>query len=224
MDYPEPWPLRRLVLRTPRLELRPDDDAGLLELVDEAYRGVHPPEQMPFLVPWTESEPAHLGRRMLQFYWDARGRLAPENWSIHFLVRFEGRVIGEQMVAGRDFRIVREVDTGSWIGMRHQGRGFGTEMRVAVLAFAFDHLGAVRARSGAFTDNVASRRVSERLGYRTNGSNWFARRGQPAEEVRLVLTPEDFVRPGWTLEVEGVEACRELLGADFRGANGTLAR
>ena len=37
-----------LVLRTPRLELRPDDDAGLHELVDVAYRGVHPPEEMPF--------------------------------------------------------------------------------------------------------------------------------------------------------------------------------
>ena len=24
----DPWPLRHLVLRTPRLELRPDDDAG----------------------------------------------------------------------------------------------------------------------------------------------------------------------------------------------------
>jgi RimJ/RimL family protein N-acetyltransferase len=213
MDYPEPWPLRRLVLRTPRLELRPDDDAGLLELVDEAYRGVHPPEQMPFLVPWTDSEPAELGRRMLQFYWDARGRLTPDNWSIHFLVRLEGRVIGEQTVTGRDFRVVREVATGSWIGMRHQGRGIGTEMRAAVLAFAFDHLGAVRARSGAFTDNIASRRVSERLGYRTDGSSWFARRGRPAEELRLTVTPDLFVRPEWKLQVEGVEPCLALLGA-----------
>jgi RimJ/RimL family protein N-acetyltransferase len=123
-------------------------------------------------------------------------------------------VIGEQTVKGRDFRIVREVETGSWIGMRHQGRGIGTEMRAAVLAFAFDHLGAVRARSGAFADNVASRRVSERLGYRADGSNWFARRGRPAEELRLTVTPGLFVRPGWTLQVEGVDACRGLLGAD----------
>ncbi|MFC3899118.1 hypothetical protein ACFOWZ_47300 [Lentzea rhizosphaerae] len=33
------WPLRNLVLRTPRLELRPDDDEGLYELVDVAPRG-----------------------------------------------------------------------------------------------------------------------------------------------------------------------------------------
>lgn len=213
MDHPEPWPLRHLVLRTPRLELRPDDDAGLLELADEAQRGVHPPDRMPFLVPWTDSDPRELGRRVLQHNWNVRARLGPDDWTIDFLARHEGRVIGTQGLSASDFRILREVSTGSWIGMRHQGRGFGTEMRAAVLAFAFDHLGAVRARSGAFVDNAASHRVSARLGYRPDGSDRVVRRGQPSEEVRLVLTPDDFVRPDWKLEVEGLDGCRELLGA-----------
>lgn len=213
MDHPEPWPLRRLVLRTARLELRPDDDAGLLELVDEAYRGVHPVDRMPFLVPWTDADPRDLGRRVLQHNWGVRAGLVPDDWAINFLVRHEGRVIGTQQLSGTDFRIVLEVETGSWIGMRHQGRGFGTEMRAAVLAFAFDHLGAVRARSAAFVDNVASHRVSARLGYRRDGSTWVVRRGERTEDVRLVLDREDFVRPEWKLQVEGVEACRELLGA-----------
>jgi RimJ/RimL family protein N-acetyltransferase len=214
MNHPEPWPLRRLVLRTPRLELRPDDDAGLLELVDEAYHGVHPPDFMPFAVPWTDADPRELGGRMLQHFWEVRSRLVPDDWSINFLARHEGRVIGTQGFRAADFRILREVGTGSWIGMRHQGRGFGTEMRAAVLAFAFDHLGAVRARSSAFADNVASHRVSARLGYRRDGSTWVVRRGQAAEDVRLVLTPEDFVRPEWKLQVEGAHACLPLLGLD----------
>jgi RimJ/RimL family protein N-acetyltransferase len=212
MTHPEAWPLRHLVLRTPRLDLRPDDDPGLLELVDEAHRGVHPPEQMPFLVPWTDAEPRELGRRVLQHHWGVRARLAPDDWSINFLARHEGRVIGTQGLSGAGFGTLREVKTGSWIGMRHQGQGFGTEMRAAVLAFAFDHLGAVRARSDAFADNAASHRVSARLGYRPDGSTWVVRRGQPAEDVRLVLTPEDFVRPEWKLHVEGVDACLPLLG------------
>jgi RimJ/RimL family protein N-acetyltransferase len=211
MNHPEPWPLRHLVLRTPRLELRPDDDAGLLELVDEAYRGVHPPEVMPFLVPWTDSEPQELGPRMLQYYWSGRARLSPGDWAINFLVRHEGRVIGTQQLAGIDFGILREVETGSWIGMRHQRRGFGTEMRAAVLAFAFDHLGAVRACSAAFVDNIASHRVSARIGYRPDGTTRVIRRGRPAEHLRLVLTPEDFVRPEWKLQVEGVDGCLPLL-------------
>ena len=49
VGHDDPWPLRHLVLRTPRLELRPDDDAGLLELAEEARLGVHPPELMPFV-------------------------------------------------------------------------------------------------------------------------------------------------------------------------------
>jgi RimJ/RimL family protein N-acetyltransferase len=213
MKHPEPWPLRHLVLRTPRLELRPDDDAGLLELVDEAYHGVHPPDQMPFGVPWTDAPPEHLGREMLQFYWSERVAVRPERWTINFLVRLDGRVVGTQGIRASDFGILREVGTGSWVGMRHQGRGIGTEMRAAALAFAFDHLGAVRARSSAYVRNRASLRVSERLGYRHDGTSSVVRRGLPTEEVRLLVTPETFVGPDWKLEVERLDTCRPLLGA-----------
>ena len=209
----EHWPLRHLVLRTPRLELRPDDDAGLDELVAEAYRGVHPPEQMPFVVPWTDADPRYLGRGMLQYFWGKRAALAPESWLINFLVRRDGRVLGTQGVEAVDFGVTREVDTGSWLGMRHQRDGVGTEMRCAVLLFAFDHLGATRARSGVFSDNEASLRISAKLGYRRDGSRTVARRGAPAEEVRLVVAREEFARPEWKLEVEGVEGCLGLLGA-----------
>jgi RimJ/RimL family protein N-acetyltransferase len=212
MADPQPWPLHDLVLRTPRLELRPDDDVGLLELVEEIHRGVHPPETMPFSVPWTDTDRAEIGRRTLQHHWSQRAELNPEQWMINFLVRFQGRVIGAQGLGAHDFNIVREVETGSWIGLRFQGRGLGTEMRAAVLAFAFDHLGAASARSAAFTDNSASLRVSERLGYRPDGTFTVARRGKPADQVRLLLNVDHFVRPGWKLQVDGVDACRALLG------------
>jgi RimJ/RimL family protein N-acetyltransferase len=217
MEHPEQWPQRHLVLRTPRLELRPDDDAGLHELVDEAYRGIHPPERMPFLVSWTDADPRYLGRGMLQYYWSARATFAPENWTLHFLVRLDGRVIGTQGMTGLDFGTTREVDTGSWIGQRHQGRGIGTEMRAAVLMYAFDHLGAAHARSDAFSDNHASHRVSEKLGYHRDGLCRLAVRGKLAENVRLRLPCEDFVRPDWKLDVEGHSpALAALLSAPVR--------
>ena len=78
--------------------------------------------------------------------------------------------------------------------------------------FAFDHLGATRACSGAFVDNPASLRVSEKLGYRPDGGNVRSRRGTRAEETRLLLTPDGFRRPGWTLRVEGLAACLPRLG------------
>jgi RimJ/RimL family protein N-acetyltransferase len=89
-------------------------------------------------------------------------------------------------------------------------------MRAAVLLLAFDHLGATAARSGAYVDNPASLRVSEKLGYRRDGADTFARRGKAATEIRLLLEASHFVRPEWTLEVDGLEGCRELLGAAGR--------
>jgi RimJ/RimL family protein N-acetyltransferase len=212
---PEPWPLRQLVVRTPRLELRPDDDDGLMELVAQAYRGVHDPAMMPFQVPWTDAPAEELGRRIMQFYWSQRAELRPDRWSVHFLVRLDGAVIGTQGMAAKDFAVTRQVNTGSWLGRRHQGRGMGTEMRAAVLQLAFDHLGAAVARSDAFVDNRASHEVSRKLGYVADGTEVLARRGAAAVEQRLVLNREAFERhrPQWTAEVKGcTEDCRTMLG------------
>src|SRR4051812_22142629 len=65
----DPWPLRHLTLRTPRLTLRPDDDEGLYELAAVAVRGIHPPEQMPFAQPWTDQAPSDLVRGVMQHNW-----------------------------------------------------------------------------------------------------------------------------------------------------------
>lgn len=213
---PEPWPLYGLSLRTPRLELRPDDDEGLRELVAQAYLGVHDPGDMPFLVPWTDAPAADLGRNMLQHHWGRRAALCPQRWNVAFLVRHEGVVIGVQSVGAEDFGIVREVDTGSWLGLAYQGRGLGTEMRAAVLMFAFDHLGARAARSEAFLGNLASHGVSRRLGYAADGTGTVAVRGEPVAEQRLLLTRASFDRhrPQWTLQVGGLTpGCLALLGA-----------
>ncbi|CCH27511.1 GNAT family protein [Actinosynnema sp. NPDC047251] len=205
------WPLRHLVLRTPRLELRPDDDAGLLELVEETLLGIHDPEEMPFAVEWTDAPPETLGPTTVRHYWSERAALTTERWSVNFLVRLAGRVIGVQSLSAESFPVLGEVGTGSWIGLRHQGAGIGTEMRAAVLAFAFDHLGARVARSSAFDDNLASHGVSRRLGYRPNGTFTQVRRGVPAGQTRLALAREQFVRPDWELAVTGVTSCLGLL-------------
>ncbi|WP_181778894.1 GNAT family N-acetyltransferase [Pseudonocardia pini] len=197
------WPQSALVLRTPRLELRPDDDGGLAELVEVAYRGVHPPERMPFMIPWTDADPRYLGRGALQHFWRERARFAPESWALNFLVRSEGRVIGVQTLRADEFAVRRETGSGSWLGLSAQGRGFGTEMRAAILSYAFDVLGAEHARSEAFSDNAASLAVSARLGYAEDGFEILSPRGKPVRNIRLRLTPETFRRPDWTVQVEG---------------------
>lgn len=208
-----PWPFADLVLRTPRLELRPDDDAGLVELAACARAGVHDPAVMPFETPWTDG--AHtegFERGVLQYHWGQRAAMTPDDWRLNFLVRHEGRVVGTQSLHGERFGVVREVVTGSWLTLAAQGRGFGTEMRAAVLLFAFDHLGARFAGSGAFTDNVASCRVSEGLGYVDDGVAHHERRGEAATVRRLRVDPDLLRRPGWTLTVDGLAPCLSLLG------------
>jgi len=142
-----------------------------------------------------------------------RSQLTPRCWHISFLVRHDGRVIGAQSLSARDFAITREVSTGSWLGIAHQRYGFGTEMRAAVLLLAFDHLGATTARSGAFVDNPASLRTSEKLGYQPDGTSTHTRRDTAVTEIRLVLDAAHFVRPEWTLQVDGLDGCRDTLDA-----------
>jgi RimJ/RimL family protein N-acetyltransferase len=213
---PDPWPLRHLVLRTPHLELRPDDDAGLLEMVEQTYAGIHDAESMPFAVPWTDAPREELGRNSVQFYWSQRAELRPDKWTVNFLVRLDGDVIGVQGLVASDFGVTREVSSGSWLGRSFQGKGLGTEMRAAVLQFAFDHLGARTARSGAWHDNAASLGVSRKLGYLPDGTDTAVRRDRRDTQQRLLLTKERFAecRPQWTITVDGLtDECRRMLGA-----------
>lgn len=213
MDLRELWPLFGLRLRTPRLELAPMTDPDLAELAALAAAGVHDPQVMPFAVPWTDGPAAEIPRRVLTWHWSQRAAFDSENWVVEFGVRHKGRIIGSQGISATHFPLTRTISSGSWLGCGHQGRGFGTEMRAAVVALAFDHLGADRCESAAFLDNPASLRVSEKLGYRPNGDVVVIRRpGEAVVNQRLLLRPEWFRRPDWQLRVEGLDPCRALLG------------
>jgi RimJ/RimL family protein N-acetyltransferase len=103
------------------------------------------------------------------------------------------------------------VGTGSWLGLRFQGRGVGTEMRTAVLELAFRGLGAAAARSGAIDGNEASLRVSGTLGYRVIGRGTVAPRGVEVGRADVELRREDWRVP-FPVELEGVAPCLPLFG------------
>ncbi|UZJ24534.1 hypothetical protein RHODO2019_15615 [Rhodococcus antarcticus] len=86
-------------------------------------------------------------------------------------------------------------------------------MRAAVLLLAVDHLGTRSARPKPFVDDAASLRVSEKLGYRLDGTATQVRRARAVVEQRLLLTPETLLRPSWELRVGGLADCRHQLGA-----------
>ena len=209
-----PWPLFDLRLRTERLELRLPTEAEVVELLSVAKAGIHPPELMPFAVAWTDIPSPAFERQFMQYHWRTRATWSPEAWTLDLAVFLDGRPIGTQGLLATEFPVLRTVHTGSWLGLVHQGRGIGREMRQAVLALAFDHLGARYAESGAFTDNPASAAVSRAIGYEENGRSLKAPRGEARELVRYRLSAERWrARARPPVEVAGLEACRELFGA-----------
>ncbi|MFJ1752769.1 GNAT family N-acetyltransferase [Kitasatospora sp. NPDC088134] len=207
------WPLLGLRLTTPRLELRLPDDSELATLADLAAAGVHQPDRMPFLVPWTDLPPAERARSVVQHHWLRRGNWSPGDWALNLAVFEDGRVVGLQTVAAREFAVCREVTTASWLGVRYQGQGIGTEMRAAVLKLAFAGLGAREATSGAFEDNDSSFAVSRKHGYEPDGVARHAVRGRLVTNRRLRLT-----RARWAehehlpVSLDGLAPCLPMFG------------
>lgn len=196
------------------LELRGLSDDDLVVLADLAARGVHDPERMPFVVPWTDRPADEFRPAFLQHHWECRANFSPQSWNLELGVWHRGELIGVQALMARNYPVTRTGETGSWLGIAHHGRGIGTRMRQALCAFAFEHLDAVEITSGAFSDNPASLAVSRKVGYRENGVRRLERRpGELAVEQMLILTPEDLVR-GEPIEASGVAEFRRLIGLD----------
>ena len=214
------WPLLGLRISVPgrSFELRIPDDDDLAELVTLAARGIHPPELMPFYVPWTDLLPPQLQRRALQHHWSVRSACSPDKWDLGFVVVVDGHIVGSQSLHTTDFPVLKTAETGSWLGVEYQGQGLGKLMRSVVVQFAFEHLGAERITSGAFADNIASQHVSVATGYEPNGTSVFVRRGEAADHQRYLLTRERWaaVSDTFELDVHGLEPCRDLLGLAVR--------
>ena len=140
---------------------------------------------MPFGVAVVDPPSPEFELGFVQHHWGMRANWTPEKWWLNLAVERDGEFVAAQTIAAEGFAVHRVVDTGSWVARRFQRQGIGKEMRGAVLAFAFDHLGAVVAESEAFLDNAASNAVSQSLGYEPNGFG-AARTGGRVEGDREV--------------------------------------
>ncbi len=209
----EVWPLYELRLRTGDLVLRMPTEAELPAFIEVARQGVHPPGEMPFGVAWTDKPPPRFEREFYQHHMGTRATWSPTSWSLTLGVWVGGAPAGFQDLMAHDFPPLRTVGTGSWLGIGFQGRGVGKLMRQAVLALAFDHLGAEVAVSKALLENPASRGVSLGIGYEPNGYGRLAPRGEPREAQRFRMTLEDWrSRPRPDVAVEGIDRCLDLFG------------
>ena len=145
----------QLRIETPRLTLRPlrhDDldamsallgDAGALALWGEPLD--------------REGARAWIARNIARYEADGFGRCA-------VVVRATGRLVGDCGLARTEVEGASEVELG-WIVARSEwGRGIAPEAAAAWRDFAFDVLRLDRIVSMVGAENVASRRVAEKLG------------------------------------------------------------
>ncbi len=207
------WPLFGLEVSSPRVTLRYiTDDVGA-QLAELAAEGIHDPTTMPFSEPWTDVAPPELQRNSLRYFWRCRAETSPQSWHLNMSAHERGgELVGVCTVDGRQFPTTRTATTGSWLGLRYQGRGLGREMRQMALHLVFAGLDGNLARTRAWHDNLASLRVTRSLPYTEDGATAEMRRDR--EDTMLSFSMS---RVQWEavrrndIEISGLPPVRKFL-------------
>jgi RimJ/RimL family protein N-acetyltransferase len=140
--------------------------------------------------------------------------MANRYWPVSDLHLESEQVRLRPVTEGTGFVRLRMVETSSWLATGWRGRGVGKAMRLAVLALAFDGLGAQVAETSAWPDNAASLGVSRSLGYADNGVVRHHDRGRVDDMPRMRLTREVWVAHYHPhgVRITGLDGCRHLFG------------
>jgi RimJ/RimL family protein N-acetyltransferase len=130
------------------------------------------------------------------------------------VVRAGQEILGVQELEGNDFPTLRTVDSSSFLVPPVRGRGYGRQMRAAVLALAFGPMRARAAITSAWHDNHASLGVSRALGYPPNGESLHPRAEHVDVMLHMRLRRADWLASGTGehITISGFEACRALFG------------
>ena len=207
------WPLAQLRLTIGDLTLRPvaEADLDLLGALLPDDVELNPEAPRPFGLTGRAERAAVLR----QEYWRHLGAWTPSAWRLPMIVFRGGIPVGLQELEGKDgFVESRIVDSSSWLIESARGRGSGKVMRTAVLALAFDELGAQAAVTEAWHDNTGSLGVSRSLGYVDDGERQHPRGGTTERMVQLRLGGTAWhASPRPRVQIAGFEACRHLFGA-----------
>lgn len=184
------WPPFHIRIKTTRLTLRLPNEIEIARLAELAAQGVHREDERPFLHPWAEGSSEDRARFVLRQHWFKLSSWTPTSWCLGLgaFLSTSDDPLGVVTLCSEDFAVTREVTTSSWLGLRHQRHGFGTEARTGLLTLAFDHLGATDATTEVFPDNHSSQGVSRKLGYLADGISRDPRDGEVVVSDRLRLT------------------------------------
>lgn len=149
----------------------------------------------PFEPRWTESD---LNQRVFASRLK-RGReeaRAGTDYSFFAFIREDGDevLVGGITLSNIRRRAAQFVNLGYWMGRPYAGQGLMTEAVGLVVPFCFDTLGLHRIHAAFLPDNMASRRVLEKNGFREEGfaEHYLQIDGKWADHVLFGLTRERY--------------------------------
>ena len=180
-------------LETERLCLLPTR-RGDLEALDEAIF-----ETLPELVQWLPwATPRHdrtATRRYIKGARLARSRRLAEEYRV--VEREGGRLVGVVSIHRIDWAR-RSAGLGYWIRKSAWGRGYATEATRAAVEDAFRRLGLHRLEAHVATENRASQRVPEKLGFQREGIAREAEylSGRFVDHIQYSLLRWEWIKPG----------------------------
>ena len=187
-----------LVLDTGRLRLRPFRDAD----VDDLWPLVSDPE-LPRMMSWSahteRSQTAEFIRHVNQAPTNGTGVV----WAIEVDGRAQGCIGLESMqFALRAWRVDR-AELGYWIAPALRGHGLMTEAAHAAVRTGFETIGLHKVTVGCIAENIGSRRVIEKLGFRAVGrlEDDVWRDGRWWSHLRYELTASEWTDVTTTMRV-----------------------
>ena len=157
---------RRLRLETERLTLRPPQHADYTPW--SALRR----ESRDFLSPW---EPTwaddHLSRRAFtnRVYWAARSIDGGTALPLFLIRRDDDALVGAITLDNIRRGPAQAGTLGYWIGQAHARHGYMSEAISAIVHHAFQKMGLSRLEAACLPENVASRGLLERSGFKYEG-------------------------------------------------------
>jgi [ribosomal protein S5]-alanine N-acetyltransferase len=109
-------------------------------------------------------------------------------------VRKGGAFIGEVSLGSVQRGPFQSANVGYWIDESAAGQGYMPEAVAVILQFAFEQLGLHRVEAAIVPRNARSRRVTEKLGMRDEGTSerFLQIRGVWEDHVRYALTSEEW--------------------------------
>ena len=156
-----------------------------------------------WLTPWEPSSPYTWERRHSRSaYWSMLRVLrsaARRGTTLPFAITYDDVLVGQLTVSTIVRGVLRSANVGYWIDRGHAGRGVTTTAVALAVDHCFGAVGLHRIQADVRPENVASRRVVDKLGFRQEAlyRRYLDIHGAYRDHLGFALTVEDV--PGGAL-------------------------